>query len=154
MARRFLEERHCPDHGAQVVDIAVLLVSELVSNAVRHGTPPVTLETECDSTHALAVRVSDASPRLPQSGDTAADDAETGRGLAILQILSDAWGVDPHRDGKTVWFRVMPPDRSEGEQAAHADGARPGSRPAVDVRDAGYVSLNGPSSEGGSYPTA
>jgi anti-sigma regulatory factor (Ser/Thr protein kinase) len=107
-ARRFLRDRFCSEHDARVVDVAVLLVSELVTNTVRHGAPPVALEIDCDATHALRVRVSDAAPALPARGDALPDD-ENGRGLAIVDLLSDAWGVDPHDHGKTVWFRLGSP---------------------------------------------
>lgn len=81
----------------------MLLVSELVTNAVRHGGPPIELELSCDDAHALQVR--DAGPGEP-SPATADLDGEHGRGLAITSILSDAWGVEPTPPGKTVWFRL------------------------------------------------
>ena len=110
LARRFLRERRCPRHHAEVVDAAVLLVSELVTNAVRHASPPITLEVICESSHALQVRVSDATPEVPTPLDPATQD-EGGRGLAITQVLSDDWGIDPNedQDGKTVWFRINSP---------------------------------------------
>ena len=109
VARQFLRERRCPQHHAEVVDAAVLLVSELVTNAVRHASPPITVEVICENSHALQVRVSDATPDTPELVDPCAHD-EGGRGLAITQILSDDWGVDPHDDdGKTVWFRINSP---------------------------------------------
>lgn len=107
-ARRFLREHRCPEHDAAVIETAALLVSELVTNTVRYGLPPVELEIGCDASHALQVRVSDAAPELPRPTEASPDD-EQGRGLSIVQILSDAWGVDPHQDGKTVWFRLAPP---------------------------------------------
>jgi anti-sigma regulatory factor (Ser/Thr protein kinase) len=110
LARRFLRERRCPHHHAEVVDAAVLLVSELVTNAVRHASPPITLEVICENSHALQVRVSDATPDTPAPVDPCVHD-EGGRGLAITQVLSDDWGVDPNedKDGKTVWFRINSP---------------------------------------------
>jgi len=106
-ARNFLRERFCTEHDARVVDVAVLLVSELVTNTVRHGSPPLAVEIDCDASHALQVRVSDGRPTLPTRGQAAPDD-EGGRGLAIVDLLSDAWGVDPTERGKTVWFRLGP----------------------------------------------
>ena len=120
-ARGFLRERFCAEHDARVVDVAVLLVSELVTNTVRHGAPPVDLEIACDATHALQVRVSDAAPALPAPGHATPDD-EDGRGLAIVELLSDAWGVEPHEHGKTVWFRLAP----FGAAPPEASGSRLG----------------------------
>jgi anti-sigma regulatory factor (Ser/Thr protein kinase) len=104
-ARSFLRKRFCPEHDARVVESAVLLVSELVTNTVRYGSPPVAVEIDCDQTHTLQVRVSDASPELPVPSQSGPDD-ERGRGLAIVDFLSDDWGVDPAEGGKTVWFRI------------------------------------------------
>jgi anti-sigma regulatory factor (Ser/Thr protein kinase) len=116
-ARRFLRQRFCAEHNARVVDIAVLLVSELVTNTVRHGTPPVALEIGCDAGHALQVRVSDAGPALPRQGRAEPDD-EGGRGLAIVDLLSDDWGVDPGEQGKTVWFTISPDGPASQRSAA------------------------------------
>jgi len=104
MARSFLREVTCTDHSSHVLDDAVLLVSELVTNSVKHGGPPVVVAVECDS-EALRVRVRDGSPvgPTPRSADC---DAETGRGLALVDTLSSAWGVDPDGDGKYVWFTI------------------------------------------------
>ena len=103
-ARSFLRRATCPQHHGHVVDDAVLLVSELVTNSVRHGGPPVVLAVECDG-EGLQVRVRDGSPVLPVAR-TASATAEGGRGLALVDTLSADWGVDPDDDGKHVWFRI------------------------------------------------
>lgn len=110
LARSFLRERHCVRHDANVVDTAVLLVTELVANAVRHGSPPITVEIECDTSHTLQIRVSDGSPHSPRPRKAGPDD-ESGRGLSIVELMSDAWGVDSRSDGadgKSVWFLLRP----------------------------------------------
>lgn len=86
---------------------AELLVSELVSNAVRVSAqmaarPPVGLRLHSDGARLL-VLVSDASV-LPPIRKDAAPGEETGRGLMLVEELSDRWGWTPHRDGKTCWF--------------------------------------------------
>ena len=107
-ARRFVHERCCRRHAAPIVDIAALLVSELVTNTVRYGGPPIVVEIECGPAEDLCVRVSDSGPGVPTLRRTTAAD-ESGRGLQIVDALSDGWGVDPQTDGKTVWFRLTPP---------------------------------------------
>ena len=101
-ARRFLRAATCTTHHSSVVEDAVLLVSELVTNSVRHGGPPVVVAVDCDGT-ALQVRVRDGSPALPQPRDALISD-EGGRGLALVRSLSSDWGIDPEPDGKHVWF--------------------------------------------------
>ena len=80
----------------------MLLVSELVSNSVLHGGPPVVVAIECDG-DALQVRVRDGSSVMP-ARRTAGHGDESGRGLALVDTLSSDWGVDPKPDGKHVWF--------------------------------------------------
>lgn len=90
--------------GARLDDVE-LLVSELVTNAVRHvgGTVSVTVTT---SEQELLVAVTDTSVVEPRAAGV--DDAweTSGRGLTIVAELADAWGVDPSGPGKTVWFSL------------------------------------------------
>jgi anti-sigma regulatory factor (Ser/Thr protein kinase) len=103
-ARTFLRDTHCTAHAAAVLDDAQLLVSELVTNAVRYGAPPITVELECDESTGLTARISDGDPRLPSLGH-AHDQDESGRGVALVDLISDAWGIEPSSAGKGVWFR-------------------------------------------------
>jgi anti-sigma regulatory factor (Ser/Thr protein kinase) len=104
-ARRFLEEAVCPVHAASVVDDATLLVSELVTNSLRYGAPPLTVKVVCDGSAGLRVMVSDGDPGGPVARSAAPGD-ETGRGTTLVDYISDAWGVEPREDGKTVWFSL------------------------------------------------
>lgn len=106
-ARRFLTEAGCSEHATALLEPAVLLVSEMVTNAVRHGGPPLVVEVDCDEV-SLQVRVRDGGTALPVPRQAAPDD-EGGRGLALVELLSDDWGVEPDADGKTVWFRLHNP---------------------------------------------
>ncbi|BEP13372.1 hypothetical protein acdb102_16830 [Acidothermaceae bacterium B102] len=107
LGREFVHFALCAAHHATVRDDAELLVSELVTNAVLHGLPPITLRVDCD-TLELIVEVSDeaAGPALAPRDVTL--EGESGRGLALVDILSDAWGVEPLDQGKVVWFRLRP----------------------------------------------
>jgi anti-sigma regulatory factor (Ser/Thr protein kinase) len=104
LAREFLRGSTCAEHHSEVVDDAVLLVSELVTNSVLHGGPPVVVAVDCDEA-TLQVRVRDGSPALPAPRDAAQGD-ENGRGLALVAEMSDDWGVDSEKDGKHVWFVI------------------------------------------------
>jgi len=104
-AREFVRAAHCIEHNASVLDETALLVSELVTNAVRHGAPPIITEVECAGTDGMQVRVTDGSPQSP-TVRTADFDAESGRGFTLVDLLSDAWGVEPTPAGKAVWFRL------------------------------------------------
>jgi anti-sigma regulatory factor (Ser/Thr protein kinase) len=67
------------EHHSEVVDDAVLLVSELVTNSVLHGGPPVVVAVDCDEA-TLQVRCATAPPSLPARREAASGD-ENGRGL-------------------------------------------------------------------------
>jgi anti-sigma regulatory factor (Ser/Thr protein kinase) len=101
-ARRFLRQTGCTAHAGHVLEDAVLLVSELVTNSVRYGGPPVVVAVDCEET-ALSVRVRDGSPVLPEV-ESAPPSAERGRGLTLVDIVSADWGVERDADGKQVWF--------------------------------------------------
>ncbi len=91
----------------EMTETALLLVSELATNAIRHGTPPVRLALRLDADR-LRVEVTDSSPALPQVGSPEPDQAG-GRGLQIVQELAARWGAQssPVAIGKTVWFEML-----------------------------------------------
>lgn len=90
-------------------DTALLLVSELATNAIRHGAPPVRMSLRLERDR-LRVEVTDSSPALPQLGHPGPDQT-SGRGLQIVQQLAAKWGARalPRRVGKTVWFDLLRP---------------------------------------------
>ena len=90
-----------------VIDDASLLTTELVSNAVRHGTGLVTLRVEVEQ-GVVYVRVHDDAAGLPSVGN-AAPTSLGGRGLFIVECVADDWGSDRDEPGKTVWFRLKSP---------------------------------------------
>ncbi|MGW2370940.1 MULTISPECIES: ATP-binding protein [Kitasatospora] len=84
---------------------AELALIELIVNAWHHaGTPaPIVWFSILDQT--LRVTVSDESDALPQPR-TPSGLAETGRGLQLVEGLTDGWGVDPQERGKTTWYEL------------------------------------------------
>jgi anti-sigma regulatory factor (Ser/Thr protein kinase) len=85
--------------------VAVLLTSELVTNAIRHETgQTITLAIDC-SRGQLRVDVHDSSGAIPAVLDAPCD-AETGRGLVLVATLSDEWGFYRTPAGKAVYFTL------------------------------------------------
>jgi anti-sigma regulatory factor (Ser/Thr protein kinase) len=104
-ARRFVQ-RHCQAIGfdAESCDTAVLLTSETVTNAFIHGRSEAKIRVKAVPGRLL-VEVADENSRHPQRANHD-DDALDGRGLAIVELLADRWGVVDEAYGKTVWFEV------------------------------------------------
>jgi anti-sigma regulatory factor (Ser/Thr protein kinase) len=104
-ARRLLREfAERVDLSSAHTDVVLLLASELVTNAVLHGRSNPRMTAVHDTTY-LEVSVEDDNSRVPEVVDAAVD-ALGGRGLAIVELLSDEWGVKPTPGGKSVWFRL------------------------------------------------
>lgn len=90
---------------AAVVGDAVLVASELVTNALRHGRAPRRLELELSS-ERLRIAVGDAGPGRPLQRRLGPD-REGGRGLALLEALGADWGFEPKPvAGKRVWCEL------------------------------------------------
>lgn len=93
---RLGKDRHC--------EIAELLVSELVTNAVLHARTMITLEIT-QRGDSIRVGVADESARRPKPRSYS-DDAMTGRGLTLVQALSSSWGTRSTPAGKQIWFEL------------------------------------------------
>jgi len=105
-ARSFLRSSLCV-HQTRVLDRALLLVSELAVNAVEHGAPPVTASLDCEGVSGVRLAVHDGSPAAPVLHEVGPE-AESGRGVSLLAVLSEDWGVDLDATGKTVWCLLRP----------------------------------------------
>ena len=105
-ARVFVRD-FCSASGfpAEFVDTAVLLVNELVKNAVVHAGAGPTVEIRRGEA-GLHFAVYDESPILP-SQRLPNLEAETGRGLILLDRLANRWGVAAHGGGKCIWFELF-----------------------------------------------
>ncbi len=94
-----------------VVDVAALLVSELVTNALRHATGPIGVRVvrgPAGAAGILLVEVSDPLPDPPRERVARPDD-EDGRGLQLVASATRRWGTRPGEAGKTVWFELALP---------------------------------------------
>lgn len=107
-ARKALREllRQCGRPGrSDLPDIAELLTSELVTNAIVHTDHDAVL-TATVGPRGLHVEVRDFVARRPRLRLPVTDDGTNGRGLFLVQSLADAWGVRAHGVGKAVWFEL------------------------------------------------
>jgi anti-sigma regulatory factor (Ser/Thr protein kinase) len=102
-ARRFvagaLADCDCPD---PTIDAALLLVSEVATNAVVHAATPFTVRVS-HSDHAVTIEVGDQSPLKPEEREPHLDG---GRGLRIVAAIASEWGAYNEGDGKVVFFRL------------------------------------------------
>ncbi|MEU6505126.1 SpoIIE family protein phosphatase [Streptomyces sp. NPDC046942] len=114
-----------PDVTARLVDDAMAVVSELVTNAVVHAGTDVEVDWRTEETGAFVVEVHDRhpsrAPRDPAAGEGPYDTPEYGRGLRLVATLAESWGVTYRAGAKTVWARLPPGGAEE------PDGPAPGS---------------------------
>jgi anti-sigma regulatory factor (Ser/Thr protein kinase) len=110
-ARRFVHDQcHAAGVNDGTSETAVLLTSEIVTNAILHGrsVARLTLMTTGDR---LRIEVGDDNSRLPQPAEPDRE-ALNGRGLAIVDTLAASWGSSQRGEGKVVWFELTRPSRS------------------------------------------
>ncbi|MER5348828.1 ATP-binding protein [Kitasatospora sp. NPDC002551] len=150
-ARRWVRSRllnHGVDPDAPIAETVVLVVSELVTNAVVHTGCPAVLRLcfplgdlpsgvpdaspdaspggagrdgvrESATVGPLRVEVADASQVAPAPRHAGADvDATNGRGLELVELLCDRWGWYPDGTGKRVWCEISPDARPADPLAA------------------------------------
>ncbi|MEK9520684.1 ATP-binding protein [Streptomyces venezuelae] len=86
---------------------ATLVMTELVSNAVDHSRlPSIRVIVSRPSANAVRVGVVDRSRALPTLRTDSDDDEPRGRGLLLIDTLTDDWGTELYRWGKQVWAEL------------------------------------------------
>jgi signal transduction histidine kinase len=97
----------CYGDSGDLLEDAELVVSELITNAVRAGSETIRIHIDAHTTRAV-IGVRDDAPGQPQVRQSRVDEAG-GRGLAIVAGLARGWGIEPHQIGKTVWASLAVP---------------------------------------------
>jgi anti-sigma regulatory factor (Ser/Thr protein kinase) len=100
-------------HGLiRLVDVAELLATELITNAVRHTKGPAALRIRWSPPGTLRIGAWDADPEPPEppAAFGRVEELEEGRGLALVRACADVWGWHPlarHGNrGKYVWCEL------------------------------------------------
>ncbi|MEV0394799.1 ATP-binding SpoIIE family protein phosphatase [Polymorphospora rubra] len=96
-----------------VVAAAVLCTSELTTNALLHAGTSARVEIDLSS-ERLLVSVADRGTRGTVTRTQTDRLSSRGRGLSLIEQLSDAWGTDPTVRGSTVWFEILIPEGQAG----------------------------------------
>jgi anti-sigma regulatory factor (Ser/Thr protein kinase) len=118
-ARRWVVDACLDLDRAELAESAELAVSELVTNALLHAEPPISLRLGGTQEYPR-FEVRDGSVKPPSPTLELRDDGvltTTGRGLDLVDKLSSAWGARIQSDGKVVWF--VPVAEPRGEASAH-----------------------------------
>lgn len=112
------------------VDSAVLLLSETLTNVLVHTDADALLLAEVrgePGDRRVRVEVTDTSDDLPHRRSPG-ELASSGRGLMLIELLAQAWGVDPRGEGKSIWFEFY-----ESEGAVESGGGSVEVAVALDV---------------------
>ncbi len=106
--------------AAELLEAVELMVSEAATNCIRHAHTEFSL-TIRRTRQEIRVEATDHAGGTPAMRSPEPTDP-TGRGLRIIDMLSESWGVDYDRPGKTLWFTVRAPDSPEASRANRARG--------------------------------
>jgi two-component sensor histidine kinase len=104
-ARRFVARTLTPLLGREDVETAMLVMSELVTNATLHAGTECEIELQ-GKPGGLVIKVSDFDKQLDLKRGAFGTEMTTGRGLRMLEVLCRRWGVEPLDRGKTVWCEL------------------------------------------------
>ena len=103
-ARKFVSRTLHQWDLEEVVDVAELLTSEVVTNALLHAGSPVRLVIALDD-RTLRIEAHDENSTTPVIRPMNSQ-ASSGRGLALIDALAEEWGTRLEPDGKVVWFSI------------------------------------------------
>ncbi|PRY27620.1 ATP-binding SpoIIE family protein phosphatase [Pseudosporangium ferrugineum] len=96
-----------------VIGAAILCTSELTTNALLHAGTPAQVHIDL-SAERLLVSVADTGTRGSVTRARTETLSSRGRGLGLIEELSDTWGTDPTVRGSTVWFEMLIPQAEKG----------------------------------------
>ncbi|MEG3631389.1 SpoIIE family protein phosphatase [Streptomyces poriticola] len=133
----------------RLTEDALVVVSELVTNAVVHAGTDVEVSCRLEEDGSVVVEACDRHPsRAPGGGapERPYDEPEYGRGLRLVAALCETWGITYRAGAKTVWARLSP---HTGPAAAGQPGTQPGTQigagtPGQDLRFAGLLPTHEP----------
>ncbi|WUL81300.1 ATP-binding protein [Streptomyces sp. NBC_00343] len=96
-------------HLEDLTDSGVLIVTELVANAVKHtNTRSIRVVISRPSERFVRIGVVDKARVIPEIVESDDDDLlASGRGLLLIDALAERWGTDMHRWGKQVWAELL-----------------------------------------------
>ncbi|MBQ0984694.1 SpoIIE family protein phosphatase [Streptomyces sp. F63] len=125
-ARRFTIRTLRAWDAVEEADTVLLVVSELVTNALVHTAGEVRLDLALTG-NRLRVAVSDSSPRTPVKAASMDWEATGGRGILMVEAVSESWGSVPLSGGKQVWSEIALPPR-DPEPPGPEEGPTQGNR--------------------------
>ncbi|MDQ4008724.1 MAG: ATP-binding protein, partial [Actinomycetota bacterium] len=106
-SRRFVRQTLREWGAHSILDDAVLLTNELVTNAVVHAGTALSVSCALGAGYVqIGVSDSHAARALPTDVSNAPEEKTSGRGLYLISQIAEAWGVEYDRTGKRVWFRL------------------------------------------------
>lgn len=106
VARAFIRDRLTSWGATEHLADALVVTSELVTNAVLHARTALTCRVEVHG-DTVRIEVFDENPRLPVVAPCPPE-ATSGRGLALITTLASAWGMEHRENGKAVWAELGP----------------------------------------------
>lgn len=107
-ARKLVRTALAAWHLEELTDTAILLVTELVANAVKHtGSRVIRVIVTRPSKRYVRIGVVDKARVLPEPAQPGDDLLVSGRGLLLVEALAERWGSDLYGWGKQVWAEVL-----------------------------------------------
>ena len=117
LLRSWMTARACTGDAIETVE---LLLTEIIANAVRHTDSEKLQMTAAFDGRSVRVAVEDCSAEPPrQPPDVMDPERPGGRGVWLVERLSQAWGWDLVRGGKRVWFELACPSLPTARPAGH-----------------------------------